>query len=88
MDRLIAEIKVDKDELREVAKEVFERNLDGITNGQAVMQALVPLFPDLRAKTVEDFHGLGCYIELIVGKFVIALIPIDWWEEPYEGGKK
>lgn len=63
MDRLIAEIKVDKDELREVAKEVFERNFDGMTNEEVIKT----LFPKAVLHTEDDDMYLsfqqGVYLE-------------------------
>ncbi len=81
MDRLIAEIKVNKDDLREVAKEVFEHNFDGMSNGQVVMQALLPLFPNLKAETIYE-ASFGRHIKLTNGKWVVN-VPIEWWEEHF-----
>lgn len=61
------------------------------TNGQAVMEALRPVFPNVKVKKVEDycgcFGGFGCHIDLIIDNWA-AGFPIEWWEKPYEGGKK
>jgi len=60
------------------------------TNGQVVMEALRPVFPNVKVKKAEDyccFGGSSHHIDLIIGNWV-AGFPIEWWEEPYEGGKK
>lgn len=57
------------------------------TNGQVVMEALRPVFPNVKVKKVEDYCGFGGFsrhIELIIDNWV-AGFPIEWWEEPYEG---
>jgi hypothetical protein len=63
MDRLMAEIKVDKDELREIAKEVFERNFDGMTKEEVIKT----LFPKAVLHTEDDDMYLsfqqGVYLE-------------------------
>ena len=54
------------------------------------MEALRPVFPNVKAKTVEDYCGFGGFshhIDLVIDNWV-AGFPIEWWEEPYDGGKK
>lgn len=60
------------------------------TNGQVVMEALRPVFPNVKVKKMVDYCGFGSFsrhIDLIIDNWV-AGFPIEWWEEPYEGGKK
>lgn len=57
------------------------------TNGQALMEALRPVFPNVKIKKVEDYYGFGGFsyhIDLIIDNWV-AGFSIGWWEEPYVG---